>query len=198
MNPIRLAALSLVALTACEGDGSPADTRETSADTTVAGDTSAGPSDAMTASDAPADAAPADAPTSASDAALPDTQALETSPGDTSGEDPLVACHDLAFAIACEKEEPVNGYYACSDYFGNTLGVVAQCSAGAGYDVREGGPPCEAYTHYVGSCVYFLDTPTTRDRCYVTHVGATSADKIEAGRTFWRTACAGEWREAVD
>src|SRR5690606_38618009 len=115
--------------------------------------------------------------------------ATDTSGADTSTSSVLVECHDLAYQITCDKPDvDANGYYACSDYFGDTTAVEVQCSANPDVDVRNGGPPCAAYTHYVGSCVYYNEARS--ERCYVTHVGADSADRVEAGRAFWQSACA--------
>ncbi|HRE90279.1 MAG TPA: hypothetical protein PK095_14180 [Myxococcota bacterium] len=180
-------------LVACDSDPAPADstdTAEVSSEVADAAD-SASPDAAVPDS--------TDPDTSTGDTTAPDTSLPDTTAPDATLAEVLVDCHGLDYAITCDKPAPdANGYLACSDYFGNTMGVVAQCSAGATVDVREGGPACAGYTHYVGSCVYFVDTPATRDRCYVTHVGATTADKIEAGRNFWRVACAGGWVETLE
>lgn len=122
-----------------------------------------------------------------------DTDLPEISADTDDNGSPQVDCHDLSYDITCDKPNPdANGYLACSDYFGDTTGVEVQCRAGVDVDVRNG-PPCGSYEFYVGSCVYYTDALPTR--CYVTHVGAISEDRVEPGRAFWRTACAGEWLE---
>lgn len=196
-------ALSL-ALFACDSDPAPADAdTDTSAEVADVADTTSPDSSPDTAEDASpdttADASPDTTGDTTGDTSSPDIGLPDTTSPDASLADVLLDCHGLDFAITCDKPQAdSNGYLACSDYFGNTAGVVEQCSAGPSVDLREGGPPCAGYTHYVGSCIYFLDTPTTRDRCYITHVGATTAEKIDAGRTFWRIACAGQWVESLE
>ena len=129
-----------------------------------------------------------------SDATTSDAELRDVSMGDATSVGLLVECEELSYEISCDDQaERPGGYFACSDYFGDTTGVEAQCSVTSTVDVRTDGPPCGAYEHVVGSCVYFVEA--LPDRCYVTHVGATSADRVEAGREFWRTACAGEWLE---
>ncbi|MCB9508002.1 MAG: hypothetical protein H6697_10085 [Myxococcales bacterium] len=150
-------------------------------DTTPAADTTPGDDAAPDEDAAPGEDAEVDSPPDVSES---DTVATEV----------LVNCHDLDYGISCEKPTPdANGYLACSDYFGNILGIEVQCSANPNADVRPDGPPCAAYEHYVGSCVYYNEALS--DRCWVTHVGASSADLIDAGREFWRTNCAGDWME---
>jgi hypothetical protein len=108
----------------------------------------------------------------------------------TPTDDVMIECEELTYAVTCDDPMPAQGYYACSDYFGEILGVRESCSAGPNVDVREG-TPCGEYEFPVGSCIYY--TEAVSDRCYITHVGAEAADLVEAGQTFWEFACAGTW-----
>ncbi len=95
---------------------------------------------------------------------------------------PLLPCEQLSFGLSCDNPQAAIGYPACSDYFGDLTGVEVTCKSNPNVTVSES--PCAAYEHYVGSCIYYNEA--LPDRCYITHVGADSADLIEAGRAFWQ------------
>ncbi len=117
----------------------------------------------------------------------------EPSPSPSGVDGVMVPCEELAFAVTCDDPQASQGYYGCSDYFGDITGVKESCSTDPNVDVREDSP-CGAYEFAVGSCVYF--TEALSDRCYITHVGAESADLVAVGQAFWEIACAGTWLPA--
>lgn len=98
------------------------------------------------------------------------------------GGTPLLPCEELIYGLSCENPQAAIGYPACSDYFGDLTGVEVTCKSNPNVIVSES--PCAAYEHYVGSCIFYNEA--LPDRCYITHVGADSADLIEAGRAFWQ------------
>ncbi len=105
----------------------------------------------------------------------------------------MIDCHDLDYATTCNDTMiRTGGYYACSDYFGDILGVEVQCEAG-GDSVEVGPDPCQEYEFPVGTCVYYNDA--LPDRCYATHVGSSTAEGVEAGQAFWSAVCP-DWRPA--
>ncbi len=118
------------------------------------------------------------------DTTTTDTTTTDTTTTDTAGTGgtPLLPCEELSFGLSCSNPQAAIGYPACSDYFGDLTGVEVTCKANPNVTVSES--PCAAYEHYVGSCIYYNEA--LPDRCYITHVGADSADLIEAGRAFWQ------------
>ena len=202
-NSWPIAACLCLCLAGCGDDEQPSAELDAT-DSTDATDDASSSADTVPAEDVANDSSAPDtstedaaANTDAEDATEPDAadDAATDVPTDTGATNLLVGCHDLEFEIACDRPEAASGYYACSDYFGNTTGVEVQCSASPNTDVRVGGPPCGARDHYVGSCVYYTDAEPLDDRCYVTHVHAETADGVDAGQAFWSANCAGEWIE---
>jgi len=102
----------------------------------------------------------------------------------------MIDCEELAYEVTCDDPRSAQGYYACSDYFGDNPGVRDLCGTDPNVEVRDS-PACGAYDFPVGSCIYYSDA--LPDRCYITHVGAETADLVEAGQAFWEIACAGTW-----
>ena len=119
------------------------------------------------------------------------TTAPNNTTPNTNPEGLLMPCEELAFDYSCSDPMAAAGYGACSDFFGESVGSPESCEA-IGNTKVGATTPCEAYEFYVGSCIYYTDAiPNT---CYITHVGADTAEGVEFGRDFWRGACS-NWVE---